>query len=311
MGAKVFRVGAKFTEHGGLHWPDDLFPKIDIQLRPNARWEVPFYVDLCTASLGAPDLILYSEESYHNEIVPKTDIPSILWSFDGWPENFERIGTFKATKGFINHPFGIRAKPRLEEDRRWEYLPGACAPWVHKDLNLTRDIDFVLLATMYTYRPYLCQGMLDKGYMIAAGFATTSDFIRYYNRGLLTFQNANGQEEIKWRFFEAAAMGICITADHTRLYERLGYKAWEHYIPCPVDAQRFGPDQWEIWPSVDALAMVMEWVKQHPKESRTIAKACQQRVLSQDTYYHRMVKMVESVATLSPQLMEFYDRQHS
>lgn len=304
VGVTVYRVGPIFPRHGDIHWPEENFPRIDLKLNPSSRWEIPFYVDLCTAQVGAPNLILYHEETYNNEIVPKLDIPSVLWSFDGWNHNFDRIETFQATKGFINHPLGIRAQPRLEEDPRWEFMPGAAAPWVHKDLCLTRDIDFVLLASMYGYRWQLCYALTKTGYTVAGGFRRTEDFVEIHNRGLLTYHNCNGQEEIKVRFFEAAAMGICVTSDHTFLFDRLGYKPWKHYIPCPIDVQSKSDDpNWhEIWPSQETIVMVMQWVKKHPRDARQIAYNCQQLVLAQDTYYHRARRMVQSIGLCSDML---------
>lgn len=293
IGAKVYRVGPIFIRHGDIDWPEDIFPYINLRLNPGSRWEVPNYVDLCKAQIGAPDLIIYHEETYHNDIIPKTDIPSILWSFDGWEQNFNRIDAFQATKGFINHPFGVRAQPRLVQDSRWSYMPGAAAPWVHRDLGLTRDVDFVLLATMYGYRQDLCSG-LSGNFTVESGFRKTEEFVELHNRGLLTYHNCNGQEEIKVRFFEAAAMGICIASDHTYLFDRLGFKLWEHYIPCPVDVQSKG-DWHEIWPSQATMGMVMEWVKDHPTDARQIAKNCQRKVLNQETYYHRAREMLQSV----------------
>ncbi len=300
IGARVYRVGPTFPKHGDIDWPEDTFPYINLKLTPGSRWEVPNYVDLCKAQVGAPDLILYHEETYHNDIIPKPDIPSILWSFDGWANNFERIETFQATKGFINHPLGVRAQPRLEQDLRWEYMPGAAAPWVHKDLHLSRDNDFVLLATMYGYRPELCQALEKHGYRVEAGFRNTPQFVSLHNRSLLTYHNCNGQEEIKVRFFEAAAMGVCITSDHTNLFLWKDYEPWSHYIPCPVDVQSKTNEEgqvcWqEIWPSVETIVEVMNWVKKHPREVRAIANRCQQQVLEQDTYYHRAQRMLDSV----------------
>ncbi len=298
IGAAVYRVGPTFPKHGDVDWPVDIFPHMNLRLQPGSRWETPNYVDLCRAQIGAPDLIIYHEETYHNDIIPKPDIPSVLWSFDGWEQNFNRIDAFQATQGFINHPFGVRAQPRLEEDPRWTYMPGAAAPWVHKDLGLTRDIDFVLLATMYGFRNDLCNGLAHRNLTVASGFCTTKDFVELHNRGLLTYHNCNGQEEIKVRFFEAAAMGICITSDHTYLFDRLGFKPWEHYIPCPVDVQSKG-DWHEIWPSIETMAMVMQWVKDHSAEARQIAKNCQKLTLRNHTYYNRVFEMLHTTGLLA------------
>lgn len=305
VGARVYRVGPTFPKHGDVDWLEGDFPFIHLKLNPGSRWEVPNYVDLCTAQVGAPDLILYSEETYHNDIIPKPDIPSILWSFDGWRQHFNRIDAFRATQGFTNHPFGVRAQPRLKEDPRWEYLPGAAAPWVHKDLHLTRDIDFVLLATMYGYRPELCMGLVNE-FTVEGGFRKTKQFVDLHNRGLLTYHNCNGQEEVKVRFFEAAAMGICITSDHTCLFDRLGFSPWAHYIPCPVDVQSKSdePDWHEIWPSVETMAMVMRWVKEHPSEARRIAENCQELVLRSHTYYSRAFTMLHRVGLMADEVGE-------
>jgi len=291
---RVFRVGPMFLDHGGVSWDVSDFPTIHVPLGKNVAWDVPYYVDLCTKQIGAPDFIFYSEESYSNQIIPKQDIPSALWSLDGWPQNFGRIQMFKATKGYMNHPFGIRLHPRIFEDERWEFMPGAAAPWVHWNYQIERDIDFVLLASMYGYRPHLVQGLQALGYATVSGFHKTDRFVTFHNRGLFTYHNANLQEEVKVRFFEAAAMGTCIISDHTRLLHRLGYEPWIHYIPCPIDVRSIleNPQWHEAWPSVETMKEILDYGLDNKQHIATIARQCRDKVLSQDTYYHRAATML-------------------
>jgi hypothetical protein len=187
----------------------------------------------------------------------------------------------EATVNFTNHPLGIDLFPREEIDPRWQFLPGAAAaPLVHKYLGLEHDIwDFCLLASDYGKRKTMCEKLIKEGFRVRHGQLTTREYMAVYNRSLATFHNAR-PGEIKWRFFESAAMGCVNISGESKLFSWLGYKAWEEYIPIltPIEDE---------WPEVDDLGRLLHLLKNNPKHVKHIGDKARKRVLAQDTYLHR------------------------
>lgn len=292
IGCQVIRIGASYSDHMGLQWGKDTeLPIIHWELpREKPQWNLNEFIDWTTKNYQAPDLLIISEENYQTNMVPTTKIPSILWSFDGWPNNFERIEMVKPTLGYINHPYGIRIHPRVEEDSRWRFMPGAAAPWVHKWLNLERDWEFVLLASMYGKRQQICDDLQKNGVTVWCGQATTNTYVEAYNRALTTYHNCNGQQEIKWRFFESAVMGTCVMSGYTVLLPRLGYLPWEHYIPLIeyVDSKFNG----ELWPDTDEICKKIRWLQNNNEIVMGVTGNVRVHTLRNHTYLHRVRTML-------------------
>lgn len=285
IGCQVERVGPSYNDHMELNWEADIVtPDLELD-RQCSMWNLNEFIDWITRNHQAPDLLLCSEENYQADIVPTAKVPSVLWSFDGWPNSFNRYDLYQPTVAYTNHPYGIRIHPRAGEDPRWKFMPAACAPWVHRWLNLARDWDFVLLASMYGKRPKLCEGLVKRELWVWYGQAATKTYVEAHNRAVTTFHNCNGQEEIKFRFFEAMAMGCLVISDHTKLFDRLGYQAMRHYVPMPVheDAEFGG----ELWPEVDELYDQIRWLEDHPSIVSSIASTGRVHTLLNHSYYHR------------------------
>ena len=291
-GCKVIRIGPTYFDHMGLDWGKDVeLPAVGWELnRERKQWDLNEFLDWATRNYQAPDLLIISEENYQTDIVPTNKIPSILWSFDGWPNNFERIEMIKPTIGYINHPFGIHIHPRLEEDLRWRFMPGAAAPWVHKCLDLHRDYDFALLATMYGKRPSICEDLKNRGLLVLSGKATTPTYVKAYNRSIATYNNCNGQQEIKWRFWEAAAMGCVNISGYTMLFNILGIKPLVHYIPII----EHGDENYdgEPWAESSKISEIVGWMKFHKNRVMVIAKDAREHTLRNHTYLHRARTML-------------------
>lgn len=284
-GAKIVRVGPVYRNHLNMEWTKEELPPVNYELPKEANWYIDGLMDFVTSRFGAPDLIFLSEENYKNIIVNTEKIPSIFYSCDGWPENYDRADLVKATRNYTNHPLGIRIHPRTEEDLRWAYLSGACAPWLHKYLGLERDTDFCLLASMYGDRPKICRELAAKGFIVRSGSAKLDNYVKIYNKSLCTLHNPQ-PGEIKWRFFEAAAMGCINISWHTPLFDRLGYKPWIHYYPLHVE--EVGDDP---WPTIDQMITAVSEIKSNPKFFKQIVDEARHYVIAHDTYYHRAIQV--------------------
>lgn len=287
MGLGVFRVGPTYNDHGGIDWGKDGV-RVDIEIpREYPTWNINAMVDTMTSQGRAPDFVFLSEENYQTHIIPTDKIPTAMWSADGWPNSFKRMEDINPTVGYVNHPNGIRAFPR-EEDPRWRFMPGAAAPWIHEDLGLERDLDFCLLATMYGYRPQLCEYLIKSGYAVKyGGYVLPQEFVETYNRSEYTYCNVNGNGgEAKWRGFESMAMGcVNIIDEGPNLFNRLGYLPGVHYVPVKVTEQENG----EPWPTGNSLEEALSYAMSYKEEAGFVemSRAAKEKCLSQDTYYHR------------------------
>lgn len=291
IGCRVIRVGPLYSNHMNLKWPEEDLPKVNIPLPKEADWHIDGFIDQATKMGYTPDLVFISEESYHNSIVNTNKIPSVLYSCDGWPENYNRADIIKATVNVTNHPLGIDAYPRDEIDPRWKYLPGACAPWIHRDLKLERDWDFCMLASFYGRRRELSDGLTKEGIKVWSGQATTKTFVEGYNRSIATFHNAR-RGEVKWKFFETTAMGCINISGGSALFPQLGYKPWVHYVPIETPLEN-------EWPTSDALSCFVKYFKEDYKEVGVlIANNAKNHTLRNHTYLHRIRQIFSALGYL-------------
>ena len=288
IGCQIVRIGPTYNDHMGLDWDTDAVVPDQELPREAPCWNLNDLVDWTTRFYQAPDMLLVSEENYQTNIVPQSKIPGVLWSFDGWQRNYDRADLFQCTVNFANHPLGIDLYPRQEIDSRWQFLPAAAAPWVHKYLGLKPDIwDFCLLASDYGKRKAMCEKLVKDGFRVRYGQLATREYVAVYNRSLATFHNAR-PGEIKWRFFESAAMGCLNISGESKLFSWLGYKAWEEYIPIGTSVEK-------EWPEINDLSRLLHLLKNNPDHIRDIAAKARKRVLMQDTYLHRAKTVLSSL----------------
>lgn len=290
MGFGVFRVGAIYDKHGGMEWGDDVV-KPDIPLkREDPEWNLDNFVDLATERGFVPDFLYLSEETYQTNIAMTRKIPTVLHQWDGWPNCFARGDALNPTLKFTNHPRGIRIHPLAEDRPGWKFMPGAAAPWVHKWTKSSRDLQFCLMATMYGYRTELCQYLEKNRYLVKYGFATTKEFVETYNRSQFTYSNVNGNAgEVKWRTFEAMAMGcVNIVDGENLLLDRLGYLPNVHYLPIKTVERENG----EPWPTGEMLESVLGEAIYDYEVFESISRVAMEKCLSQDTYFHRAVQII-------------------
>lgn len=286
IGCRVIRIGPVYSTHMALTWSAEDLPTINLGLpRESAEWHLPHLVEWCTKHIAAPDLLFLSEENYQTHIITETRIPSVLWSADGWPNNYARAVLWQPTLAYCNQPFGNAIHPQKETPKPWRFLPGAAAPWVHKRFNtLQRNVDFCLFATMYNKRPELCQQLIERGFNVACGQRANKEYVRGYNLALATYHNP-GWYEVKWRWFEAAAMGCINLSEYCPLLPQLGYLEHEHYLPVPTE---FAPEFGDHWPAAATLAENITWLRDNKEQAKEIADNAWQFTFRRHTYYNRL-----------------------
>jgi len=284
LGHTTFRIGAEYREHGGIT-PQD-FPRVDYRLQKQVPvWDLNAAIDVCYQESGKyPDLLIGSEETYHTEIIPQNKVPSALILFDLHPHSYRRFEDWQSTVAYTGQPFGIRGHTLPEPCPGYKYFAPAAAPWIHRYNNEKRIVDFALMATPYSFRPILCNGLRMQKFAVRDGIVDTEEYVKIYNSALTSFVNAGGQEEIKWRWSEHAAMGCINICDHTRLYKEIGARPWQHYVPVGRELQ---PEVNEEWPSVEMVAERIRFLKEEPDLAHLIREAARELVNERHTYYNR------------------------
>ena len=295
MGHQVVRFGPDYNNPYDIPWAEQWRVPIDLPCARESGWDLDTAVDRCTQLWGTPDLLFAHEETYHNPIITTQKVPIILYSIDGWPENYERYENYRPTIAYMEDPLGIRAYPRTEQDPRWRFMPGAAAPWAHKDLHLQRTLDFYFCGSLYVNRPVLCEFLQKRGFVVEYGKADTGTYRDKLSSALATLHDCNREDRIKWRLFEGMACGCTMISDHTQLLRWLGYKPWEHYLPVPDVMCPLG----EPAPDIEAVAQLLSWIKNEPTKARIIAENGKRWTLEHHTYYHRAATVLAHLHELS------------
>ena len=285
IGARIIRVGPVYRNHLGLDWKPEELPPVDYELPKEANWYVDGLIDLVTPRFGAPDLVILSEENYRNVIVNTEKVPSVLYSVDGWPDQLARREEINATISYSSQPYGNNFAPRSTSAPGWKYLSAAAAPWVHQYLGFERTVDFCLLATMYTKRPGICDGIRERGFSVKAGQERTLGYVRWCNRSLATLHNP-GYYEIKYRFYESAAMGILNLSWHTPPYDLQGYKPWINYVSVDTVDTDDGP-----WPTAEIISESLNNIKKNRPFFQQIADAARNLTVRENSYYNRCAQI--------------------
>lgn len=307
IGCRVIRIGPAYFSHMGLQWPAEDLPKIDIGLpRESVEWHLPHLVDRCTREYAAPDLLFLGEENYQTQVIPETRIPSVLYSCDGWPNNYARATLWQPTLAYTGQPLGNAIHPQKETPEPWRFLPGAAAPWLHNRFNtLDRKVDFCLFASMYNKRPELCQQLIERGFNVACGQRTNKEYVRGYNLALATLHNP-GHMEIKWRWWESTAMGCINLSEYCPLLPQLGYLEHEHYLPIPTE---FAPEYGDRWPTAETLAENIRWLRSNQNRAREMADNAWRVTFRRNLYYNRIYRIFSDLGMnkLAEQTEEIHD----
>lgn len=295
LGHNVFRIGSVHPDHMGITWPDKDLPHPDILLpREAPLWNLEQFVDLCTDTIGTPDLLIASDETYRTEIIPTDKVPVVLISYDSWQNCFDRYDLFAPTVAYVTQPLGNRYEKRTKEDPRWRFLGPAYAPWVHVNKGRKRSLDFALFATPYGERLALCEGLNKAGFVTLYGQVETDHYVNFYNSALCTLHNP-GYSEVKWRFCEAAAMGCVNISWYTPLFDRLGYVENVHYahIDAPEDGVNLDP-----WPSLEDLIDAVLVLKNKPDFWQYLSRNAQELTEERHSYFHRVEQILGDLQSM-------------
>lgn len=285
FGHRIFRCGPTYFDHYGISYQPSELPLIHLRIQRRQAWNLDEYIQHAGKYGFSTDMVFLSEEGYDNVIVPTEKVHTVLWSADGWPNCYRRKDTIRPSLAYTNHPLGVNPHPLTATPDGWKFLPGGFDSKWHSSIGIGSEyplIDFCLAATMYGKRPELCHALRAAGLTVHDRNVGPIEYRQVYNNARYTYHNANGQHEIKWRFFEAAAMGCVNICDENLLLDALGFEPWEDYIPI----WRFDP-QYDAdgWPTAASLLRVIRHTPLAQWEH--IREHVRTRVLGSDSYLHR------------------------
>ena len=289
-GFEVIRVGSTHFNHYGIAWEPELAPKMTEIMPEDTSLDLPALIDKYS-----PDMVLlwdWTGEPPCYEVLNidktrkiKDKMPFIYVQHEGWKNALERISLFNPTVAYTGMPYGVYESPCSAKGLGYKYLPGACYPKIHKP-NLDwhkKDLECVLLAGMYKPRPQLCEALKRFGVNIHWGNANVMDYVKYHQRSFSTWEFSGGTPYIKWRFFEAMAMGCVMISDRISLMDNLGFGAGKHYIEYILNDDR------EPW--LEDLKIRIKALASNQGLYEEISKQAYDFVIENHTYAHRIAQI--------------------
>ena len=215
-------------------------------------------------------------------------VPFIYVQHEGWANALERKNLFNPTVCYTGMPYGVKQSPIDSKTLGYKYLAGACYPKVHKITKTwaEKSLDCVLFAGMYSPRPEICQALHDDGLNIVYGNVATKEYVEFHNSSRTTWEFSGGSQYIKWRIFEAMAMGCVVITDTFKLLGEVGFESWKHYVPhIPVDDM----------PMAISIARGIRMVRQWRDFSETVREEAWNYVMSNHTYEHRAKMILKDI----------------
>jgi hypothetical protein len=289
-GYEVIRVGNTCFNHYGLVLNPAELPMITEKLPFGQDLDLPALVDKYK-----PDMLLmwdWTGEPSCYKVVNATAtlklkhrLPFIYVEHEGWLNALKRIELFNPTVAYTGMPYGVIETPCSAMSMGYKYLAGACYPKVHY-INRAfeaKDLDFVVMASQARSRPMVCEAMFNKGFKIHYGTGGLYDYRTYHNRSIATYDYSDGWQYVKWRVFEAMAMGCILLQDSFELLESLGFRAGEHFIEYNLK---------DLAPDMDTIAEKITMLKDNPDIAKKIRQDAFDFVMKSHKYSDR-VAMIE------------------
>jgi len=304
VGYEVIRVGSTCFNHYGVIYPLRDLPVITEELSFDQDLDLPALVDKYK-----PDILLMwdwtGEPSCYNVVNNqmtlnlKHRLPFIYVEHEGWENALKRIELFNPTVAYTGMPYGVVETPCSAMSMGYKYLAGACYPKVHY-INRpfeTKDLDFVVMASAARTRPAVCEAIEKMGFKTFFGTGDTTDYRTYHNRSLTTYDYSDGWQYVKWRVFEAMAMGCVLLQDSFELLESLGFRAGKHFIEYNLkDLNDINKDSFcNLVPDIDTIAEELTRLKNSPDLAKEIQKNAYDFVMENHTYSHRVSQILSDI----------------
>jgi hypothetical protein len=215
------------------------------------------------------------ESSVHPLLVPigleNVTCVTAWWAIDNhinyrWHKEFAAFFDYVyfAQKDFVKPAINYTSK-------QIQWLPLACEPTIHQQLNIEHDIVCGFVGNMNKYRQKYFDSLTSKTTIDLISGLNPTEMAQYYNRCQMVF-NLSMRGDLNMRTFEAMSCGsMLITQDINNGLRDL-----------------FVPNEHVVVHNIDNSAKIIELYKQKPEEVSRIAKNGFELVRDNHTYTHRM-----------------------
>lgn len=239
------------------------------------------------------DLYFFVEIRYDPSRIPWHLTPRVLYSWDA------HIMGADYYKGLCKYFNKICLASKIDVDKlvaegfnNVKWIPEACNPRLHKDLNIHRNYE-VGLVGRYN-ETYIRNGYSKTDFI---SFLTTSKYKNFYkteiwgssyvdlmNQVIVAFDRTISHN-IGTRVFESSAMGCVPLWSESGISIANGMvslmKPWKHYAPYTD--------------TLDSLKEVIDELLSHPEKIEYIRNEAKKHVLANHTYAHRCIDILKKV----------------
>ncbi len=220
------------------------------------------------------DLIIELDGEGQFHLANPKKVPTILWSMDTHvpaKRHFQLYfqGDFKsiysAHKDYLHH----------FKKASCEWLPFACVPQLHRNLQLPKSYDIVFVGNtnpnIYPERAQLLQS-LDKKFRVGLFSGKfKEEMVQVLNQGKIVF-NKSFNGDLNMRVFEALGCGAFLLTDRIQNGLLDLFEDRKHLV---------------VYDNQKDLEEKAAYYLQHDSEREEIAKNGQKEVLEKHTYFHR------------------------
>ena len=293
-GYKVIRVGQACFTHYGLTYNNSELPLITERLEQGQSVNLPRLVDKYTPDIllmwdwtGEPAVYQVAELGETQNL--KNRLPFIYVEHEGWENALKRIELFNPTVAYTGMPYGVVETPCSAAAMGYKYLAGACYPKVHyitKSLR-DKDLDFIVMASFARTRNAVCAAMRQKGFETYYGVGSLTAYRNYHNSSLTTYDFSDGWQYVKWRVFEAMAMGCILLQDSFELLDMLGFVPDKHYVEYKLTA--------EYQPDIEDMAAKINMLKTDHDLADKIRADAYNFVMEKHQYSHRVQQILRDL----------------
>lgn len=241
-----------------------------------------YYIWKALIDLGH-DALLASEYSEDADLVLNIDgedpvqlllgKPSIYWDCDSFFHSPNDLA-FTSQHVFI----GGSPEDLARYPKGTIYLPHACDPDIHKNMNEAQDFDIVFVGNhlpIYKKRMDMVNLLKDKYTVLDSETNFGTPYATEMSKGKLIFNMSLGDKNIPMRFFEGMAIGVLLENYNDNL-DSLA-TSHKHYIP---------------YKSYEDLLKQVDYYLSHDADRKAIAQNARKHVLKHHTYKNRVQTML-------------------
>jgi hypothetical protein len=243
-----------------------------MELPPGREWQPDYPVDGSAFNEPddwIPDLIVTADSAF--DFYPTgawKEARRVLYGVDNHVRDY-KFNTPEWEYKFLAHGNGMRI-----DDDNTIHLSCAYDPdWFYETTPWSeRMAHAAMIGVVYEDRHHLLQALGNEFRVLQGTGLIMEDFRNAYNQAVVSVcKSVRG--DMAQRIFETAAMGCLILSDYCPDFDKLGFRAWEHYIPfSSIDEAVHNMGKvlytWNEADINDMITRTKEWVKPHTWDNR-------------------------------------------